>query len=217
MFSINNEVNIRLITRFLKKYLGAIVIISLIFGSGASLLYDKLVPTKYVASSLLVQNDNNYVLVQSFSQITGSSQFKKLVNQEISKSKWNNYAEKHDYTVSLTPKSSTSPFFTISVTSISKDYTEYLTRTISRLFDKNVKSFLRSGNVSVTSRTIKASKTAKTANLVKIGLGVFVLVGLVGTLICFIRMIIGGKINDDKYIQDVFEVTYLGTLSEQKK
>lgn len=217
MFSINNEVNVRLITRFLKKYLVALVFVSLILGSGASLLYDKLVPTEYEASSLLVQNDDNYVLVQSFSQITGSSQFKKLVNQEIAKSKWKNYAGKNDYTASLTPKSSTSPFFTISVTSLSKSYTEYLTRIISRLFDKNVKSFLKSGNVSVASRTIRASEIDKTASLVKIGLGVFVLVGLVGTLVCFIRMIIGGKINDDKYIRDVFEVTYLGTLSEQKK
>lgn len=71
------EINGQAITRFLKHYFLVIFLTGVALGLVGVFASLKIQGVKYSATSSLVQNDNNYTLVQSYTQYVQSDKFNK--------------------------------------------------------------------------------------------------------------------------------------------
>lgn len=215
MVSINDEINFGVIKRFCKKYLCWILVISFIVGLGSTFIYRQVHVSQYRASSLLVQDDNNYSLVQSYDQILESNQIHKLVGEKVSQSEWKSYGGKEDYTLSLVPKSSTSSFFTISVISKSKGFTKFLTKTVADVFVQNSRSFLKNSNVKIVSTAYTPEVISQKSSIIKVALASFIGVAAVLSVLSVYLMIWSGKIKDEEYVADMYHLDFIGTLESK--
>ncbi|MFC6201179.1 hypothetical protein ACFP1L_04595 [Lactiplantibacillus nangangensis] len=208
--------NRKLVVRFLKKYMIIVILIGVIGGLGSVFSSLKSQGVQYVSAGHLVQNDNNYNLVTSYKQFVESSRFKTIINEKVNESAWKSTSYRDNYKVTLSPEGSTSPFFTITVVSDNPKYSKYLANEAMRLFITNIGKYLSGANTSImsqasTSKTIDfRSSMGKTASI-------GVVAGLIfAVVITGIHLVWIGKIKDDKYISDMYEVKHLATISLHK-
>lgn len=206
------ELNGGIIKRFCKKYLLIVVIFGILCGLVTSLAMFKLKGTEYQSTGTLIQNDNNYNLVQSYQQFIKSNKFTRLVDEQIDQSQWKNKSYKDDYSVALTAGGTTSPFFSVTVTTKDAAYAKFLTTTSMHLFIANIGKYLSGANVSIFANATNAHAASVKTKLVKAGLIAMIVGMLLATLIAVHRLIWVGKVPDASYLNDVYELKMLGTL-----
>ncbi|AVK62235.1 hypothetical protein C5Z25_10825 [Lactobacillus sp. CBA3605] len=206
------EINKALIFRFLKKYTALIVLFGVFCALIGLFSYLKIQGIQYASTSSLVQNDNNYNLVQSYDQFTESDKFKKLLDKKIDQSSWKNKPYSKEYSVDFTAKSTTSPFFTISVTANNPTYARYLTEEASRVFTSNVGAYFSGANISVVMKSSEAKSLNMGGKLVKVGIVGFIIGVVLSFCFSLYRLILVGNITDADYVKDVYQLKKLGTL-----
>ena len=213
------EINGQAITRFFKHYFLVIFLTGVALGLVGIFASLKIQGVKYSATSSLVQNDNNYTLVQSYTQYVQSDKFNKYMKKEIKSSKWRNKDYRNDYSITLATSGSTSPFFTLTAVSKNERYSEFLISTATGVFVKHIGQYFSSANVSV----VNVKKTAGTyklkSRLFKVGIIGFIIGAAIAFLVALRKMMFVGVIQDEMFISDVYGVKLLSSfdLNQESK
>ncbi|MCT3284088.1 hypothetical protein C6Y11_10685 [Lactiplantibacillus pentosus] len=211
------EVNGQAITRFLKHYFLVIFLSGLLLGLIGVFASLKIQGIKYSATSSLVQNDNNYTLVQSYTQYVQSDKFNKYMKDEIKNSKWNSKNYRDDYSISFATSGSTSPFFTLTAVSENEKYSEFLISAATGVFVKHIGQYFSGANVSVVNVKKNATTYKLKSRLFKVGIIGFIIGALVVFLIALRKMLFSGVIKDETFISDVYGVKLLGSFDPTQK
>jgi len=209
------ELNGKFMIRFLKKYLVMILLIGVIGGFCSVIVSLKSQGVEYSSEGHLVQNDNNYNIISSYQQFVESSRFAKIVSGKVDSGVWKDKSYKRDYKVTLSPEGSTSPFFTITVVSSNPEFSKYLANEAMHLFVTNIGKYLSGANTAIMSN----ADTAKTIDF-KASLGKTASAGVIAgvvlaAIVAILHLIWIGKVKDDKYIHDVYELNHLATINLQ--
>jgi len=207
------ELNGKIILRFFKKYLVMILLVGVIVGLCSAIISLRSQGVEYSSSGNLVQNDNNYNIISSYQQFVESSRFTKIVNEKVENSEWKNKSYKNDYKVSLTPDSSTSPFFNMTVVSSNAEFSKYLTNEAMHLFVANVGKYLSSANTAIMSNANTAKAVDFKSSLGKTVFVWFVIGALLAAIFALLHLIWIGKVKDDRYIDDVYDLNHLATIN----
>jgi len=207
------ELNGKIILRFFKKYLVMILLVGVIVGLCSAIISLRSQGVEYSSSGNLVQNDNNYNIISSYQQFVESSRFTKIVNEKVENSEWKNKSYKNDYKVSLTPDSSTSPFFNMTVVSSNAEFSKYLTNEAMHLFVANVGKYLSSANTAIMSNANTAKAVDFKSSLGKTVFVWFVIGVLLAAIFALLHLIWIGKVKDDRYIDDVYDLNHLATIN----
>lgn len=211
------EVNQKLVIRFLKKYLFLILLFGLLCGVGSAFVTFELQTTKYESTGTLVQNDNNYSLVQSYKQFSESSRFKKIIDNQIDKSSWKHKDYKYDYKINFVSSGTTSPFFQLTAVSENPKYAKYLATTVSQLFITDIGKYLSVSNVSIVSTATRPTLSESNMSSTKVASSGFIIGVLLAGIVSFIGLIRSGKITDTSYVEDIYGLKLLGTLGVAKR
>lgn len=203
------QLSSKALKRFLKKYFVLILLASVLCGMGGVFVSLKLTTTSYSASGNLVQNDSNYNMMSSYEQYLESKSFQTIVAKKLDSSKLKSGGK---YNITLVSGGTTSPFFSIKVTSSSPTYSEYVTTVAVSTFVSHIGQVLSGSNVSVVSDSSTAHVNRDNKRLLKIGILTSMGVFIVLTFILVLRMFFTGKIPDDEFIEDVYQIKHLGTL-----
>lgn len=205
-----SKLNKRMVQRFVKKYLFWILLLSVIVGGLCSYSVFRTQDKEYTTSGLFVQNDNNYAIISSYNQFVHTGKFKTLVNKQTSKKKWSRDLDQYKYEFSITAKSNNSPFFSLNVESNNSEYARHLGNIATKVFKTNIKKYLSSANVSLVTNPSKVSAGNNMTNIVKAGIAGFLITAVIIFIVdCFI-FIKFGKLPDNNYIQDVYQIKLLG-------
>jgi len=207
------ELNGKIILRFFKKYLVMILLVGVIVGLCSAIISLRSQGVEYSSSGNLVQNDNNYNIISSYQQFVESSRFTKIVNEKVENSEWKNKSYKNDYKVSLTPDSSTSPFFNMTVVSSNAEFSKYLTNEAMHLFVANVGKYLSSANTAIMSNANTAKAVDFKSSLGKTVFVWFVIGALLAAIFALLHLIWIGKVKDDRYIDDIYDLNHLATIN----
>jgi len=207
------ELNGKIILRFLKRYLVMILLVGVIVGLCSAIISLRSQGVEYSSSGNLVQNDNNYNIISSYQQFVESSRFTKIVNEKVENSEWKNKSYKNDYKVSLTPDSSTSPFFNMTVVSSNAEFSKYLTNEAMHLFVANVGKYLSSANTAIMSNANTAKAVDFKSSLGKTTFIWFVIGALLAAIFALLHLIWIGKVKDDRYIDDIYDLNHLATIN----
>jgi len=207
------ELNGKIILRFFKKYLVMILLVGVIVGLCSAIISLRSQGVEYSSSGNLVQNDNNYNIISSYQQFVESSRFTKIVNEKVENSEWKNKSYKNDYKVSLTPDSSTSPFFNMTVVSSNAEFSKYLTNEAMHLFVANVGKYLSSANTAIMSNANTAKAVDFKSSLGKTTFIWFVIGALLAAIFALLHLIWIGKVKDDRYIDDIYDLNHLATIN----
>lgn len=208
------DLNKRMAGRFFKKYLFGIVLFGILVGSIGVFAKLKLSPVEYTSQESLVQSDGNHGLISSYEQFVTSEKFTKVLNSEIDHGKWKNKDTRKEYEVTITQQGTSSPFFTIGVTTDDPAYTRYLTTLSSHVFMANIGKYLTGANVSVVLTASTAQKVNSLSDLIHVGLeslGIGLVVAIIWSIF---HMLLVGRLTDEYYIRDIYQVGLLGTLDK---
>lgn len=211
------EFNIHILTRFLRRYLLWIVLFSILCGMGTALVKLRTMTVQYSSTGSLVQNGNNSNIVSAYQQFVESRHFKEIMNSKIDKGAWKNSKYKDKYDITLTSNGTNSPFFTMKATSKNREYSEYLATTSMNLFIVNIGKYLSGANVSIIAGASKAYVINFRSSLIKSGVIGGGIVAVILTLCCLYAMLCVGKIGDDKYINDMYQIKMIGTYVESQR
>lgn len=201
-----------IVVNVLKKYLFSLVLVSLIIGGLSVFASSFLKSTQYVATGQLVQNDNNYNLISSYSQFVNSSKFTNEMEKQINKSEWKNKKYANKYVVSVS-NSSNSPFFSISVTSSSPEYAKFVTNLALKTLVGNVGKYLSGANITIVSHAKTVSQVSVKSSIAKIAVVGFVVTFILMFIIVLIIKTSVGKVKQEKMVEEIFGVKSLGTLN----
>lgn len=203
----------KMILNVLKKYLAAILFFSVLLAVLGVLGYAKVEHSTYSASGQLVQNDNNYGLVSSYSQFVNSSKFKRELEKKINNSsKWKSYENRNKYTLSFSADND-SPFFTIEIMSGNPNYSRFLLDSSVQVFTNNIGKYLSGTNISVISRSSKATVTDQKKSLVKIGILVWLVTFVLLSVITIVNKLLIGKMKDEEFVAEYLQIKHLGTFN----
>jgi len=204
------------IARFVRQYIMVILLFAVLCGIGTAFGVFKVQETKYTASGFLVQNDNNYSLIVAYQQFAESSKFKSIINKQVDTSEWKNKNYKRKYQLSLSSDNSTTPFFNITATSENAKYAKYLASLSSKLFITNVGNYISNSNVSVVSVSSTANAVTSKTKIFKLGFVGFLIGALLASVIAFFNMLWVGKLRDEDYVHDIYNLRLLGTIQKNK-
>lgn len=197
-----------LIRRLLKKYMIIAILIGILVGGVASLVSYKLEDT-YTSTGQMVQNDSNYSLIDSYKQFIISSKFNTLMSKQINNSKWKK--NKQSYNLNITTTSS-SPFFSVSASSNDGEYAQYITDLAMKVLIVNVGKYLSGANISMVSSASIARKTDLRTHIIKVAVVAFIISTIVSFMALSIKEVFFGKIRDEAFVSDVFQLNNLGSI-----
>lgn len=200
--------------RFFKKYTLIVVLVGLIFGIASALYVVKTEPVQYESTAQLVQNDNNYDLISSYQQFIKSNKFMRLLDDKIAGSKWKGKNIK--YTLNVSQNGSNSPFFSVNVKSTNGSFSNFVATQSVQLFVGNVSKYLSSANVSVLSIPSSSHEDNFKSRTAKSGVLGFIFGAFLAVVLSFLNMTIWGKVPDEKYINDMYDLKFLGVYRENK-
>ncbi|MBS0939923.1 MULTISPECIES: hypothetical protein [Lactiplantibacillus] len=209
------EIQKEFIVRFVKHYLVSIILFGVLCGVLGVFASLEIRGIQYKSTSTLIQNDNNYTVVKSYSQLTSSKNFTSLIKAQIDKSKWKNKSYRNDYKLSLSPAGTTSPFFTISVISKNSEYSEFLASLAAKTFTSEVDKYFSNASVSIVTDSTNARLNGGISSFVKIGSIGLVAGLLIGFLYAIYHLLYVGKVRDRDYIHDVYQLRLLGSLKSK--
>lgn len=198
--------------KLVKKYLLRLIAASLVIaciGVGISAILKQ---NTYESTSQLAQKDNNYNLINSYGQYLTFANYKNILRSEIQDSKWKNYENKEDYSVSISTGTS-SPFFSIKIISDNPNYSIFLVNKTADIFTKNVGRYLSGANVSVVSHSKKASRVSIKRELAIIGGLIFIVVLVLMTVVVFYAELYSGKVKDEGFAQDILGIKKIGVIN----
>ncbi|AYJ41419.1 hypothetical protein [Lactiplantibacillus pentosus] len=198
--------------RFLKKYTLIIVLVGLVLGVASALYVVKTKPVQYESTSQLVQNDNNYDLISSYQQFIKSNKFTNLLEEKIADSKWK--SAKNTYSLTVSQNGSNSPFFSIAVKSTDGAFSNFVATQSVQLFVGNVSKYLSSANVSVLSVPSSYHEDDFKTRTIKTGFLGFIVGAFLAAVVSFLSMTVFGKIPDEKYINDMYNLKLLGVYTD---
>lgn len=205
------KLNHNMLMRLLKKYMLLSVLIGLIICGISVFCVLRFQGNVYSSTGEMVQNDSNYTLIKSYQQFTQSKNFTNLLSDEISNSKWKNSEAIKSYAVTLNT-SSESPFFTINGSSDNKEFSKYVTNTSMRVLINNLGKYLSGANVAIVTNATTAKANGLSKKIIKMGALGFLLGFFVSYLLFILKEIFTGKIRDENYIRDIFNINNLGTI-----
>ncbi|KRO13775.1 polysaccharide biosynthesis protein [Lactiplantibacillus xiangfangensis] len=168
-------------------------------------------PATYESSGQMVQNDNNYGLINSYGQYLTSAEYKSKLQAEIDQSSWKNYSKKDDYSVSISTGTS-SPFFSINIISPNPSYSIFLANHAMSLFISNIGKYLSGANVSLVNNAKKSTRVSIKRSLMAIAMTVFVVVFFLVLIISSFRQLMLGKVKSDDYLRSVVGINKIGTF-----
>lgn len=202
--------------RLVKKYLLITILIAVLFGglSGAATMTLK--KNVYTSTGQMVQNDNNYTLIQSYKQFAASSSFTTILDKKIAASRWQESNASKNYTIAI-GNNSDSPFFLVSVASPNKYFSEFLTNTAMQTLVSNLSQYLSGANVSIVSEASTGYISGYRKILIKYTIVAAILGFVLSWLIFIARELFIGKIKDEDFVEDVFEINKLGTITLSEK
>ncbi|MBO9166193.1 hypothetical protein ACA593_14470 [Lactiplantibacillus pentosus] len=208
--------NSGMVHRLIKKYLLITVLIAILFGglSGAATLTLK--KNVYTSTGQMVQNDNNYTLIQSYKQFAASSSFTSILDKKIAASEWKKSSASHNYTIAI-GNNSDSPFFSVSVASPNKHFSKYLANVAMQTLVSNLSQYLSGANVSIVSEASTGYINGYKKTLIKYVLVAAVLAFVLSWFVFIIKELFTGKVKDEDFMQDVFEISQLGTITLSEK
>ena len=199
----------------MKHYLVSIILFGVLCGVLGVFASLEIRGIQYKSTSTLIQNDNNYTVVKSYSQLTSSKNFTSLIKAQMDKSKWKNKSYRNDYKLSLSPAGTTSPFFTISVISKNSEYSEFLASLAAKTFTSEVDKYFSNASVSIVTDSTYARLNGGISSFVKIGSIGLVAGLLIGFLYAIYHLLYVGKVRDRDYIHDVYQLRLLGSLKSK--
>ncbi|ALC08221.1 hypothetical protein [Lactiplantibacillus plantarum] len=202
----------RIILQSLKKKWIVVLLISVFVGGICAFGYGKLKSSNYQASGELVQNDNNYNLLNSYQQFLTTGKFKASMNDSIKNSKWKKSSFSSEYTISMS-YGTNSTFFSVNATSPNAEYSEFLANTAMTNLMSNIGSYLTGTNISVVSPAKTATTvTSKSRSMIIGGLGALVTF-IILIAITLYRSVMAGKVKSTKYLTEVLGLNELGNLT----
>jgi len=212
----NIELNSQFIFKLIKKHFWGIIIVGVVCAAAVGFFEFKTQKSGYQSSGELVQNDNNYALISSYQQFVKSKRFLNLLDKQIEKSHWRNQNEQTPYSIEVNSNnssdSSNTPFFTIVVLSKNQQYSRYVADASMKVLITNIGKYLSGANISIVSKAAKAQKVDSITSVKKKSVYGFI----VGIVLAIIAIVVNyyciGKISDEKFIENVFNIDNFGTI-----
>ncbi|VDG32735.1 hypothetical protein [Lactobacillus plantarum JDM1] [Lactiplantibacillus mudanjiangensis] len=213
-------INENLLIRILKKYLLTALLIGVLVSGIGVYASMRLQAKSYTSSGEMVQNDNNYNLISSYQQFVTSKKFLKIMDGEIAKSHWKNKTTKKDYDLTITKaasNSSSSPFFTLNVSSDDAEYSTYLAEIGMKMLVANIGEYLSGANISILSNASVGKLNTSHKKTFMLAVIEFVIAFLIASLWMIYKELYLGKVKDEEFIADVFHLNNLGVIEMPEK
>jgi len=213
-----SEVNGSLIVNLVKKILLKVILVSVCIGVGFAYLKLQMNEKEYISSGELVQNDNNYNLIDPYKQFVGSNRFTNLLNDEVQDSIWKKLKSKGQYTVSIESSGEkTTPFFSLSVSSENGRYSKFLTSRAIKIFNANIGKYLSGANITIVSKASSARSANNGSLVVKWFSYGFLTAFIVFGVLFSLKYFFFGKIKETNFINEVFGLNNLGNIEVKRE
>ncbi|WP_047999267.1 hypothetical protein [Lactiplantibacillus herbarum] len=209
------KISRKLFVRIIKKNIWIVLAISILAGAACAYISSIGSKNQYSVSSEMVQNDNNYSLVSSYSEFVQSRRFKQILTEQVNKSKWKNESKKIEYTVDVVSngsESSNTPFFNLVVTSDNVAYAKFLAQQGETQLIANIGKYLSGANISLVSKSNKVTVKKPFSGIVKRFEYGFIIAFIIIFIFKMLADLTFGNIKDEEFVSDVFGKTNFGTI-----
>lgn len=201
--------NTKLFRRVILRHIALIIIVPVILAAITILASQYFGGIKYIATSELVQKDNQVGQISAYQNFIQTNKFKDSMRSQIRNSQWNGTKYANEYSVIITTTTN-SPFFNIVGSSDNPYFSRYITNTATSVFQKQIAEYITNANISLLTaaslNTVPIKVSYTKSSIIAIGVGLVISLSL-----AFIKEIRLGKI-DDNYLEDVHGLKKLGTL-----